>query len=216
MSSKFDFIVNQYDLREILPDKVIELMQLHHKKKGEILIRQSESLECLYILLNGKLKVSSYSAQGEEMVFWIESGFSLVGEIEVFISEKEYSSVNVTAIVDSVLIAIPENLVKHYCLAEPKFLRFICKNLSKKLVNASAIRQAGSLSARDKVKHYIMIKQQAEGDSIKLEKRSMIASMLALSVRQLNRELSKFQESGAIKFKNKQIEILQLDVFNES
>ncbi|MBM7071783.1 cyclic nucleotide-binding domain-containing protein [Shewanella sp. 202IG2-18] len=86
------------------------------------MIHQSEKLDCLYFLLHEKLKVSSYSDLGEEVVLWIESGFTVVGELELFLNESEYSSISVSAISDSVMISIPVNMARLYCLNDQRFL----------------------------------------------------------------------------------------------
>lgn len=66
-----------------------------------------------------------------------------------------------------------------------------------------------------KVRKYLAFRAESDGQVIQLEKREVIAAMLGISVRQLNRTLRALEEEGLIQFKNKTVKVLDAALLSD-
>jgi CRP/FNR family cyclic AMP-dependent transcriptional regulator len=105
-------------LMGILDDEDVEWIASHGRRlsvqKDEVLIREGEPVDALFILLNGSLNVSSRSVQVAEL-FWGE----IVGEIS-FVDSRPPSA-TVTAAQDSYVLAIHRGLLRAKMATDPWF-----------------------------------------------------------------------------------------------
>jgi CRP/FNR family transcriptional regulator, cyclic AMP receptor protein len=60
---------------------LIEICPARHFKKGMLLIQEGDSAGSLYILLSGRLRAFSYSADGKEITYGLYTPVDLVGEM---------------------------------------------------------------------------------------------------------------------------------------
>jgi CRP-like cAMP-binding protein len=96
---------------------------------------------------------------------------------------------NVSAIENSVVLAIPLGIVRQYGLNQVPFLQFIIRYLTKKMYFACMLLSQYALSAESRLAHYLLERSRSEGQTIQLEKRDALAAILGVSVRHLNRSL---------------------------
>jgi predicted acylesterase/phospholipase RssA/CRP-like cAMP-binding protein len=105
--------------------------------RGETLMRQGEPGDCLYALLNGRLRVFVQSAEGQEEVVGEVGRGELVGEMALLSDEPR--SATVRAVRDSKLIRLSKSGVEKLVERNPKAMlratRLIASRLRKTLTS---------------------------------------------------------------------------------
>ncbi|WP_374445319.1 Crp/Fnr family transcriptional regulator [Providencia sp.] len=207
-----EFIIH-HKINEFISEETLENAKLIHIKAKEYLIFQDSEISHLYFLVGGKLQVERYETDGNKVIFSFVNAFSIIGDLELFQNHLENNRVynTIQAVTDADLLALPLSIIRKKEIHSPLFLQFICQHLSKKLYNASQLHSSASYSVEYKLRRYLAFVEKQNGGSFKLENRDSLAAMLGVSVRQLNRKLSKLVSDKLIEQKGKQIKILNTE-----
>ncbi|WCP68993.1 Crp/Fnr family transcriptional regulator [Vibrio tubiashii] len=203
--------VSSYSLDRHFSPQLIDSMRLTKLTPGEYLIAQGSRLTKLHLVVEGKLQVEHYERDGNRAVFSIEKAFSVIGDLELFHHQVAQTVSTVKALSDTYILEIPISKVEQFGLCDPAFLRFICRQLSNKLYNSSQLHSNAAFKAVFKVRKYLAYRAESEGLTIRLEKRESIAAMLGVSVRQLNRSLKSLAEQKLIDYKNKSVQVHNIE-----
>lgn len=209
-----DDYIGLYHLDNILSAETLQSSKLVKINASEYLISQNSQMRFIYFLVDGKLQIERYEINGNQVIFSFENAFSVIGDLELFNDEQMennriYSTIQ--ALTECYLLALPIQVIQQEELNSPAFLKFICQQLSKKLLNASQLHSAASFSVEDKLRHYLVFAERQYGSNFRLENRESLAAMLGVSVRQLNRALLKLVEGKLIELKGKQIKIIAVE-----
>ncbi|KER02040.1 cAMP-binding protein [Photorhabdus temperata subsp. temperata Meg1] len=205
---KLKYYFDKYHLDEIFSTKLMEKLDVVERKKNAYLTHQLSKFTHLYILVEGKLKVEFYNADGKLSVFAFATPLFLVGDLELFHSQGN-SIINTISVQEpSVFLSIPLETVKTFGLTDTRFLGFVCKQLSNKLFESSLLKSGAFLTVEENLKRFLYHDAEKNGDVLVLEKREYLASILGVSVRQLNRAIKNLNEKGIIISKNKQVKII--------
>lgn len=217
-TAKCEDFITYHNLNEIISEETLEKAKLIHIKAKEYLIFQDSKISHLYFLVKGKLQVERYETNGNKVVFSFENAFSILGDLELFQDDDEHDRIynTIQAVTDADLLAIPLSIIRKKEINSPLFLQFICQHLSKKLYNASQLHSGASYSVEYKLRRYLSFVEKQYGVNFKLENRESLAAMLGVSVRQLNRTLSKLITDKLIELKGKQIKILNTELLLSS
>jgi CheY-like chemotaxis protein len=98
---------------------------------GDVLFNQGDDADCMYYLVKGLLDSSRKTDQGTlHKIGQIKQG-ELVGEVAVLNKEKRL--LTITAVERSELIAIPSEKVMSIVNGQPKWIKLMIENLSKRL-----------------------------------------------------------------------------------
>ncbi|WP_046396311.1 Crp/Fnr family transcriptional regulator [Photorhabdus aegyptia] len=203
--------IDKYHLDSIFPLEFMQKLEVVDVKKNAYLTHQSSNFTHLYILVEGKLKVEFYNVNGKFFVFAFATPLFLIGDLELFHSQENNIINTIFAQEQSVLLSIPLETVKTFGLTAPGFLEFVCKQLSNKLFESFLFRSGVFLTVEDKLKRFLYYNSKRNGFVQILERREDLASILGVSVRQLNRAIKSLNEKGIIMSKNKRVEIIDYD-----
>lgn len=209
--NKLKYYIDKYHLDSIFPAEFMTKLDVVEVKKNSYLTHQSSIFTHLYILVEGKLKVEFYNINGKFSVFAFATPLFLIGDLELFHSQGDNIINTVFAQERSVLLSIPLETVRIFGLTDAVFLQFVCKQLSNKLFESSLFRMGMFLTVEDKLKRFLYYHSKRNGTVLVLEKREDLASVLGVSVRQLNRAIKSLNEKGIIVSKNKRVEIIDYD-----
>lgn len=110
---------------------------LRHMVAGEILFKEGEAPEVVYIVKNGRLRARTQKEPGGELVILgeIKAG-EFVGEMGHF--NHEPRSATVEAITDVVLIEIPIHSLESVIFAKPSWAKALVKTLALRLKKANS------------------------------------------------------------------------------
>ncbi|MBI6154520.1 cyclic nucleotide-binding domain-containing protein [Serratia surfactantfaciens] len=199
--------IDAHDLRTALSAPLLAALRLVSVEAGEHLVTQSDRLSHLYLLVQGKLQVENYDANGMHIVFSFETDFSVIGDLELFSQAQRSVFSSVQAVTDALIFTLPIEVIRERAMRDPAFLTFMCRQLSDKLLNASLLHASGGLTAEYKLRKFLLFKIKDEGVQIQLENRELLAGRLGISVRQLSRALAQLAADGMIQFKNKSLRV---------
>ena len=185
---------------------ILEEMALCAYKKGEFLFFQEDELENLFLLVEGKLQVDFIERSGKQVVYSFEKPFSIVGDMEIL--DDQPVIVNVQAIEDSLVFKAPVEMVRTHALEYTPFLKFLIRYLTKKLYFSVTLLTQKALSAEDRMARYLLYRSRIDGNSICLENREALSSILSISLRHLNRILKELSDQKIIRLRNKELTIL--------
>jgi CRP-like cAMP-binding protein len=199
--------IDKHNIENIFDKALIKHMQIHFYEKDESIFKAETKLECYYLLVEGKIKISYLFENGKSMLMKFYNDFNSIGDLELL---KDLPiTCDIDAIEDTYLISISSELLRKEYMENPKFLRHLVESLSEKLyttINNSSYnfvyplinRLSSYLVEHLKDKNYIVLKSSF------LE----IAQFLGTTYRHLNRTLKELEAKGIIKCENKTIYIL--------
>lgn len=171
-----------------------------HKEfeKGELIYMAGQKGGSLYVINNGKVKITRISSSGKEQVIRILEPGEFMGELSIFRSSPLMD--NAEALNDTTMCIINEmdlkNILKKYPLISLK----IMEELSERLERAEALIKNINLSSVEKRLADMLLELADENREINLKmSKKDLASQIGMSSETLSRKLSAFQELGIIK-----------------
>jgi CRP-like cAMP-binding protein len=195
-------------LYDHIPERIIARMDLQCYEKGEFLFRQDEEIHAVFFLLEGKLQVDGLHPSGKQVVFSMDEPFSIVGDLELFNAQRV--AANVQAMQDSLVFAMPVDVIRDYYMNDPHFLHFFIRYLTQRLYLDVPLIMQASLPAETRLARYLLLDCHNQGMVIRLENRESISALLNISARHINRIFLRWSQAGIITKKNKQVQILDL------
>lgn len=207
--------IKKYDLDHIFDNSIIEEMKLFQIDYGEIVCSNGDHLDKLYILVEGKLKISISLPNGKSLLLRFNNPMALIGDVE-FINNSEVRS-NVEAVKHSLLIGISYKLLHDTHSNNPDFLKFLLTNVSYKLYtfsNASSLNLLFPVENRFAsylVSTLLDDEISSFANEIKTSKLTEIAELLGTSYRHLNRVVSKFSSEEIIERKKGSLHVKNVE-----
>lgn len=208
--------IEQYKLNAIFCEPTLEHIALVKHMAGDILVRSGDEVNQLFILVSGKLKVSTALPNGRAMLLRFTYPMSLLGDIELI--QKDPAKVQVEVMEDSLFLVISHRIIHDFEMQRPIFLHYLLGQLCTKM---NANFQSATLniltSVEQRFASYLLSMSGADEhpsyrrDELGTSKLTEIADMLGTSYRQLNRVVKKFTEEALISKENKKITILNVE-----
>ena len=194
--------IEKFHINDLFSEDMKEYMELISWDKNEFICRESESLNSLYFIVQGKAKVCKNMANGKSMLICFYKPFRIVGDVEF--TRTNTADCTVQAIEKTYGIAISFDVVRTKLVNDCRFLVNICQYLGEKISVSSTNSSINLLySLENKLASYICAfidekcKFEFEGSY------NEIAELLGTSYRHLNRTLNKFCNEGIIEKKKK-------------
>ncbi|AIY05421.1 transcriptional regulator, Crp/Fnr family [Planococcus sp. PAMC 21323] len=201
--------LKQYSLSTMFPERVQQAMQLETYTGGSLLFSQGEKSDTLYLLVEGKLKVSRLSPEGKRLILAFKSPFDFVGDIEYI---RKSTLINtVEAVSTTTVIRIPYEALENNMTNNTKWLQFLLETITHKFELKSHAMNFSLLYAVDvRVASYLLAMTP---DDTALDSTLLVdmADLIGTSYRHLNRVLKKFEEQGWILKKRGKITIINRD-----
>lgn len=167
-------------------------------KKGETIVEAGEYHSYLYVLFNGKVKITRIALNGKEQIIRIVGQGDFLGELSLLNNKPvdEYAYV----IEDATMCVVDGERLKQLMKKEPTIAFKIMEVLSERLEEMENLIQNTNLSS---VEYRIAQKllTLAENDkTITLEiSKGDLANMLGITQETLSRKLTTFEKNGWIK-----------------
>ncbi|MEW8956011.1 cyclic nucleotide-binding domain-containing protein [Clostridium sp.] len=209
----------KYDINKIFTKDMTGYMELFFFKKNEHICRTDETIEYLYLFVEGRAKVYNFLSNGKSLLLCFYKPFMAIGDIEVIKYEKAHS--NVQTIDDSYCIAIAFKHIRKYLLKDHEFLKFICDSLGYKLNKLSKDSSINILyPLENRLASYILAivshKVDENKDITYFEGNlTEIAELLGTSYRHLLRTLNNLCTKEIIKKKNNFYEVINIELLEE-
>ncbi len=173
---------------------------INHKKfkKNELIYMAGEKGGSLYVINEGKVKITRISSSGKEQVIRILGAGEFMGELSIFKSSALMD--NAEALTDTMLCVINERDFKKILKKYPLISFKIMEELSQRLERAEALIENINLNSVEKRLADILLQLVDKNGEINLNmSKRDLASQIGMSSETLSRKLSAFQELGIIK-----------------
>ncbi|WP_028596589.1 Crp/Fnr family transcriptional regulator [Paenibacillus assamensis] len=79
---QLEHYLQAYQLKSIFNEQILMHVSLAHFKQGESICTQGEASQYLYILVKGKIKVYTTSAEGKALILSFKTPLEVIGDIE--------------------------------------------------------------------------------------------------------------------------------------
>lgn len=203
-----DFYINMLKKENMLDNSTYQYFDVCTFKKGDCLLYQGQTLEYLYILLEGKIKSCHSTSNGTSILNAFSKPISVLGEIEL-LSGSDVNN-NVYAIETTICLKISIIQYKDILLNDLLFMRFLATTIACKLQSSN---NNSSISINYPVENRLASYLIACHDHLIIEQNLVqIAEMIGCSYRQLQRTLDEFCRKAYIKkIGRSQFHILDLE-----
>lgn len=124
----FQKIQSLNDSRQKVHTAKADKISLNH---GEKLFKEGQTITCVYYVVSGVLEAYRESSDGTKNVIGKINSGELLGEMAILTSEK--SLISVAALEDCELIPIPSDKLMNLVNSQPKWIKLMLENMSKRL-----------------------------------------------------------------------------------
>ena len=183
----------------------------HHLSRGDLLFQQGDPCKGFFAVVHGQIKLAVTAPNGNEKVVEIISGSMSFGEAVMFLDRP--FPVFAQALVDSLVLSIPRDVVLPLIDQNPMFARKMLAGLSMRLhslvqdVEAYALR-----SSTQRLIGYLLREAGAEDipGAVEIDlptSKQVLASRLSVTPETFSRILHSLSDSGMIDVQGKTIRI---------
>lgn len=209
-------LLNEYlqthKINSLFNSETLPHLLLFNVEQGELICRQGEGSEYLYILVKGKVKIYTNSPDGKTLILSFKTPIELIGDIEYV---QNIAIINTVEAISPVhLIGIHHQWLKKYNQDYVPFLHFLLHIITQKfhlksnsmsfnLMYPVEVRLASyllSVSTDDSKNHF---QRQISTATLK-----DAANLIGTSYRHFNRVIQRFCTEGLIERANGSIKII--------
>ena len=178
--------------------------------KGDFVYTAGDYEESLFIVHQGKIKISRLSEEGKEQIIRIVNPGEFMGEFSIF-SKRRLSDFAQALEVSSICI-LEARVIREYIKKEPTIGFKIMEELSKRLDTMEELVEGINLhSVEWRLAKYLLKMKDEHNVVILTSTKGDFASLLGMSGETLSRKLALFQEKRYIKMiTSKKIAILDV------
>ncbi len=188
-------IFNNLDKSEM--EEISSIISRKQFKKNEMIYMAGQTGGSLYVINDGKVKITRISSSGKEQVIRILEAGEFMGELSIFGSSLLMD--NAEALTDTSMCIIDKRDLKDLLKKYPLISFKIMEELSGRLERAEALIENINLNSVEKRLSDILLDLSDEAGKIKLNlSKRDLASQIGMSGETLSRKLSAFQELGII------------------
>lgn len=193
-------------------ERFISTSSIRNFGKKEFVFEKYDESNAMYLVLDGIIKIVSFSGEGKEIIMNRMYPGEIFGEIALIDGGERTASAYCAE--RSSLLAIERRSMFAFLEAYPKFYKAIINQLCAYLrVNTENIEDSAFLDRYQKIAKRILRakeKQNTEGPIIKMSQEEL-ANMLGFSREIVNKSLQDMQEQGLIALQRSKIEVLNDD-----
>ncbi|MFC5283822.1 response regulator [Pedobacter alpinus] len=198
-------IENFESLKTLLATK-----KVRNLKKGQLLYFDGDTSQGIYLVLNGKIKISKITEDGRELVTAINSTDTYFGIYDAMIAKSHTE--NAEAIEDSSVCLLykeqlDELLAKNANLAM-QFIHLLSENLHQK---EEQLIQMAYHSVRKRLAETLLRIQEINANATFKISRNDLAAMAGMATETVSRTLSDFKEEKLLDKRGAEIYLLELE-----
>ena len=209
------------DLSENTLEQISKLGMRKSFTKDSVVLFEHETGSALFVIVQGKLKVSRVSDDGKEVILTILSESDFFGEMAIL--DGLARSANVTAMEDSELFIIQRNEFLDLLQSHPEIAIALLQELTQRL--RSADMKIKSLSLKDAEGKVATVILQLADDigkikqgTVEIEKLPFqhdLANMAGTSRETISRTLHSFAKKGMVELDGSKLKIINYEKFKE-
>ncbi|MGE1127137.1 Crp/Fnr family transcriptional regulator [Bacillus wiedmannii] len=209
MENRSDLIIHYLKTNkmfEIFSEIDTAYFQVNHFDKGKFICNIDDTMDRLYFVVKGKVKVYTITPEGKKLILRFINPLAVVGDIELIQNSKAHNVVEACS--DVIAISISHAVIRNKLLHDPIFMNFLLENIANTLKISTRftalnllypveVRVASYLLSISTDSNGNMYKKDLDATSI-----SSIADFIGVSYRHVIRVLQKFYKEKLIEKKN--------------
>ncbi|MDQ6974006.1 MAG: Crp/Fnr family transcriptional regulator [Mariprofundaceae bacterium] len=129
------YLFSELDDSEL--NAITALATTHHYSKHNVIVQEGERGEALYIILEGSVKISTYSPDGREVILSLLEAGSFFGEMSLL--DKQPRSANVTSLEATTVVQIRRKSFEQLLLKMPSITIKLLTEVVRRLRRTSLI-----------------------------------------------------------------------------
>ena len=178
--------------------------------KGEMLIREGERGETLFILLRGRVKVFSANNEGKELILDTRGAGETLGEMTL---DDGVRSASVAALEETTCSIVTHDEMRRYIVANPEFaLQLILYLIGRTRGAVESLKRMALLNVHGRLTNLLTSltpKQQGIGYITEKLSQQQLAERVGASRDMVSRILHELADEGYVAIHSKQIEVLK-------
>ena len=210
------------DLNDDTLEQISHLGAQKSYPKDSLIVSENETGSALYIIIEGKVKISRRSSDGKEVILSILGDSDFFGEMSVI--DGQSRSANVVAMDDSVLLIIQRSEFLELLHTHPEVGIALLQELTQRLRVADVKIKSLSLKDSDGKVATVILQLAEDMGMIKngvveierLPFQHDLANMAGTSRETISRTLSSFEKKGLIEHEGSRLRILNYNKFRET
>jgi CRP/FNR family transcriptional regulator len=182
----------------------------------EIIVREGQACDGLYIIQSGRAKIYKNSPRGREMIINVIDDGGSFNEVPVF--DQSENPANVSAIIDTTLWLINAEALRKVISNNPEVSKQIIMNLTQNLrmlVGKVAELSFYTVTARLAKLLFTLEEEELEGDLDERLTQDDLASRIGTVREVVARSLKELEKSGAIDVQRGKIKILNRELLDD-
>lgn len=196
-----DFLFSN-QINSVFPDELKPYLVLYHFDQGDIICKQGEPAEMLYVLVEGKIKIFTTSAEGKALVLSFKTPLEVIGDIEYVQGNPMINTVQSVSPV--YMIGVHYRWLRNYGQEHPPLLQFLLRIITRKFYIKSNFLSFNLLHPVEvRLASYLLSVSEEESGTFVMSDPAAyqltdVANLLGTSYRHLNRVIQKFSREGLI------------------
>jgi CRP-like cAMP-binding protein len=192
------------ELDERALDEVLRAAHRHHVGKGETVFRQGEEAQSFYVLMDGRLKVTQVTPEGQQVVVRFMGPGEMFGCVAVF-GGRRYPG-TATAVEDSRLLGWTKGATQRLMERHPRLAINTLGTVGGRLQESQArVRELSTERVDRRIAHALLrLAEQSgkpAGSGIRIDfpiSRQDVAEMTGTTLHTVSRTLSAWEEQGIV------------------
>lgn len=204
----------------LIPDEVDDLLQRGVRRtfrRGAFLMTEGEASDHVIVLLGGRAKISSYTAEGKEVVLAVRGPGDLLGELSAFDGEPRLATVSALEPIEALII--PSERFTRFLEDHPRLAILLLQNMTRRLresdrkrVEFGAYDTPGRVARRliELVERY----GETEGANVRISlslTQDELAGWTGSSREAVSKALREFRDRGWVTTGRRSIVVLDVD-----
>lgn len=197
--------INQYllahQIESIFNEPLWPYLELYKFEQGELICSQGDFPQNLFVLVEGKIKIYTTSAEGKTLILTFKTPLEVIGDIEYV---RGIDIINtVEAVSPVIMIGVPYRWLKKYGVDHTPLLHFLLDIVTKKLTAKSTSLSFNLLySVEMRLASYLLSVSSDGSDLLDADQLSIgikdAANLIGTSYRHLNRVAAEFCKEGLV------------------
>ena len=198
-------------------DGLLDLASVRRVGRDEAVIRRGDPDCSLMVLVQGRLRAGSVSAEGREVVMGLLEPGQVFGEVALL--DGKPRSLDVIAVVDSTVLVLERRDFLPFLLAHPDLMLRLMMLLCERLRRTSVALEDAALAGLPARLGRLLLRLAEDygspyGQSVRLRVRMSqkdMSAQVAASRESVNRQLRQWREEGLVGAADGQLVLLRLD-----
>ncbi len=178
--------------------------------KGEMLIREGERGETMFVILSGKVKVFSANRDGKEVILDLHGAGETVGEMAL---DQGARSASVQAMVETTCSVIRHDDLRRYIAANPDFaMQLIAKLIGRTRIAVESVKRMALMDVHGRLSNLLTSltpDQRGVGRLTERLSQQELAARVGASRDMVSRILHTLAEDGYVEIRSRRIDVLK-------